>query len=147
MLNIRRSYPLNAAAALTLSALPMAVLSAQSAACRGPTLARPFAPELSDSGRLFRGVLTRTGDELYYFKRVSPSGEEYRIFRSLQRGGEWSSPETVVIGAIGVSDLYPTVSNDGRELVFSSYRPLSGADASIHNAHLWHARRADESVD
>ena len=40
------------------------------------------------------------------------------------------------------SDLYPSISRDGRRLVFTSYRPFPNDTA--HTAHLWYADRTDE---
>lgn len=119
-------------------------LSAQRSACTGPATVAPLAPELSAPGSLFRGILSPGGNELLYFKRVSNNGEDYRIFRSRRSGLQWSPGEQLVIGSGGHSDLYPTVSADGSRLVFSSYRPLPGADSARHNAHLWIAERTGD---
>lgn len=127
----------------TVVVLPCAALptGAQSARCNAPSTATPIAPELADSARLYRGLFIENGQAILYFKKVSPTGEDYRIFVARRRGAAWVPSGPLVLGRAGESDLYPTVSGDGRRLVFSSYRPLPGAGAGRRNAHLWMAVR------
>lgn len=109
--------------------------------CAGaPAAATVFAPALADSGRLFRSALSPDGQTLYYFKKVTPGREDYRIFVSRWRGGDWTAGERLDLGG-DYSDLYPTLSRDGGRLVFASYRPAPGDTAATPNAYLWYADR------
>lgn len=123
----------------TLGVAP--ALHAQPPRCNAPRTATALARELSDSAHLYRGTLIESGNAILYFKKVSPRGEDYRIFLARRRGGAWVPSAPLAIGRDGVSDLYPTISNDGQRLVFASYRPLPGADSVRRNAHLWTAER------
>lgn len=137
------SAPLRAAGpALLLSLTGAIVAGGQSpAVCGdGPDSAVPFAPTLADSGRLFRLTLGADGRTLYYFKKVSPGQEDYRIFVSHLRNGSWTPGERLDLGG-DYSDLYPSLSRDGRRLVFASYRPAPGDTASTPNAYLWYVDR------
>ncbi len=111
---------------------------------RGPCGTEPSAPfgpamSLADSGRVFASTLTQDGHEFWFFKKVG-SDEDYRIYRSRRDGDGWSEPERVALGG-EYSDLYPSISPDGRRLVFSSYRPVAGDNSGHPNAHLWMAER------
>jgi hypothetical protein len=125
---------------------PRAALAGQArvgGACpRSPTMAEPFATVLSDSGKIYRGTFAPAGDELWFFKKVSadPRAEDYRIFVSRRGPTGWSPGERVDLGG-EFSDLYPTMSSDGRRLVFASYRRAPGDTASKPNAGLWMATR------
>lgn len=137
----RRSLAL---AAALLAVLPAAGQAQACPADAGP--ARPFGPPATaaDSGRMFSYLLSPDGRELYFFRKMDPAEEDYRIFRSRRTVAGWSAPERVPLGG-EYSDLYPALSPDGNRLVFSSYRPAPSAtpDTSIHsNAHLWMARRS-----
>lgn len=106
--------------------------------------AEVFAPDVMSAGNVYRGSFTSDGRTFFFFKRVgSASSEEYRIFRSRLAGGVWSTPDTVRLGASYHSDMYPAISEDGRRLVFSSYRLVPGT-REVHNAHLWYADATDD---
>jgi hypothetical protein len=111
-----------------------------------PSGATPLAPELADSGRIYRGTLAPGGRELWFFKKVTddPSTEDYRIYRSRCTAGGWGAAERVDLGG-EFSDLYPAFSHDGRRLVFTSYRPFPGDTLSHPSANLWYADRRGES--
>ena len=96
-----------------------------------PAAAEPFATVLSDSGKIYRGTFAPAGDELWFFKKVSadPRSEDYRIFVSRRGSTGWSRGERVDLGG-EFSDLYPTLSSDGRRLVFASYRRAPGDTAT-----------------
>ena len=122
--------------------LGIALLALQSASGCGdaPAAAQPFAPNLADSARLYRGTFSADGRTLYYFRKQTPGQEDYRILVSHFRDGAWSPGERLDLGG-DFSDLYPSVSPDGRRLVFASYRPAPGDTASAPNAYLWYADR------
>lgn len=92
-----------------------------------PAAAGPFATVLGDSGKIYRGTFAPAGDELWFFKKVSadPRAEDYRIFVSRRGPTGWSRGKRVDLGG-EFSDLYPTLSSDGRRLVFASYRRAPG---------------------
>ena len=100
---------------------------------------------VADSGRIYRGTLAPGGRELWFFKKVSddPQAEDYRIYRSRQTETGWSAAERVDLGG-EFSDLYPTLTHDGRRLAFTSYRPFPGDTSTHPSANLWYAdRRGD----
>lgn len=127
-------------ASLSVSGMSRAQVSHSPACDSSSKPAHIFAPTLADSGKIFRGVLGPDGRELYFFKKVGsdPNAEDYRIFVSQLQGGAWSKPELLALGAEH-SDLYPTLSADGRRLVFTSYRPVPGDTATKPSASLWYA--------
>jgi L-ascorbate metabolism protein UlaG (beta-lactamase superfamily) len=126
-----------AALLLSLSSLPFAT---QSAASGG---VQPFGAGVLDGGEIFRGSFAPDGRSFYFFRKVG-AGEEYRIFVSHRSGETWGAPAVVRLGG-EFSDLYPSISRDGRRMVFSSYRPVPGAASSVKpNAHLWYVDRAND---
>ena len=128
----------------TPALLALTALLAQSApapACAtAPTWATAFAPNLSDSARLFRGTFAPDGRTLYYFRKVTLGTEDYRILVSRRTRDGWSPGERLDLGG-DYSDLYPSVSPDGKRLVFASYRPAPGDTSAHRNAYLWYAER------
>jgi hypothetical protein len=107
-----------------------------------PSTAGPFLPALADSGRIYRGTFAPAGDEFWFFKKVSadPDAEDYRIYLSRRGPSGWSAATRVDLGG-EFSDLYPTLSPDGRRLVFTSYRLAPGDTAHKPSAGLWQAER------
>ncbi len=107
--------------------------------------AKPVVPEVFgggviSNGRVYSGTFMPDGRAFYFFKQVTPGQEDYRIFVSNLAGGKWSEPERVNLGG-DYSDLYPTISKDGRRMVFSSYRPVPGEASAKPNAYLWYVDR------
>ena len=95
------------------------------------------------SGEVFRGTFTPDGNTFYFFKKIKSGTEDYRIFSSRLVAGKWTKPEKVLLGGEH-SDLYPSVSKDGRRLVFASYRPVPGSDLEKPNAHLWYVDKTEK---
>lgn len=102
----------------------------------------PFENDLFATSNVYRGTFAPDGRTFLFFRKVSsePNAEDYRILESRFVNGQWTRPARVSLGG-EYSDLYPTVSPDGRRLVFSSYRPVPGDTSSKPNAHLWYADR------
>jgi hypothetical protein len=106
--------------------------------------AAAFAPGVISTGNVFRGTFDHDGRTFYFFKKVGPeNSEDYRIFRSRLVGDTWTTPERVSLGG-EFSDLYPSISLDGRRMVFSSYRPAPGDTSKKPNAHLWYVDRVGD---
>ena len=115
----------------------------QASCATAPVTATPFAPELADSARLYRGTFSADGRTLYYFLKVTPNREDYRIYVSRWGDGRWAKGERLDLGG-DFSDLYPSVTSDGQRMVFASYRPAPGDTSSHRNAYLWYSdRRGD----
>lgn len=122
--------------------LLLAALALLQAPCPAPDTATLFAPRLADSARVYRGTFSADGRTLYYFRklRLERGAEDYRIMVARRQGSEWQAGEPLDLGG-DYSDLYPSVSPDGKRLVFASYRPAPGDTASHPNAYLWYAER------
>jgi hypothetical protein len=99
-----------------------------------------FGPGVLSVGEVFRGCFTLDGRTFYFFKKVTPGQEDYRIFVSHLVNGKWTEPERVRLGG-DYSDLYPALSKDSKRLVFSSYRPAPADTSAKPNAHLWYVER------
>lgn len=112
-----------------------------------PALANTAVPfvgeQLAQGAEVFRGTFTPDGRGFYFFRKITPGSEDYRIFFTRFERGAWSVPELVGLGGEH-SDLYPALSADGRRMVFSSYRRLPGDTSARPNAHLWVAEAADD---
>lgn len=109
---------------------------------RDAAAVRVFAAESVSTGNVYRGSFTPDGRSLYFFKNVTEGEEDYRIFRSDLTADAWSEPRRVGLGG-DHSDLYPTISPDGRRIVFSSYRSVDGDTTTAPNANLWYADWTD----
>jgi hypothetical protein len=99
-------------------------------------------------GNVYRGTFAPDERTFFFFKKMTGDEEDYRIFSSRNVNGSWSEPEQVNLGG-KFSDLYPTISRDGRRMVFSSYRPVDGdtspsRSSSPRNANLWYVDRVGD---
>ncbi|MCI0390059.1 MAG: hypothetical protein MOB07_15015 [Acidobacteria bacterium] len=123
------------------------VIASLQAAAKSPPrdTAQPevFGAGVLSTGEIYRGCFAPDGRAFYFFKKVTRGQEDYRIFVSHLTGGKWSEPQRVNLGG-DYSDLYPTISKDGRRMVFSSYRPAPGDTSAKPNAHLWYVDRKGE---
>lgn len=129
-----RSVALGWAAVWLCAVASPAQSPAQSAA---PTL---FGAGVLSVGEVYRGCFALDGRAFYFFKKVTPQQEDYRIFVARLVKGQWSEPVRVKLGG-DFSDLYPALSKDGKRMVFSSYRPVPGDTSAKPNAHLWSVDR------
>lgn len=97
-------------------------------------------PGVVSTGNVWRGALSPDGSELYFFRRMTPNAEDYRIFFSRWEGERWGNPRQV--GFSGeASDLYPAISPDGSVMVLTSYRDEPGIPP---NAHLFKSERSGD---
>lgn len=105
----------------------------------------PFENDLLATDNVFRGTFAPDGRTFFFFRKVArqPNEEDYRILESRLVNGRWTTPVRLTLGG-DYSDLYPTISPDGRRMVFSSYRPAPGDTSSHRNAHLWYVDRAGD---
>jgi L-ascorbate metabolism protein UlaG (beta-lactamase superfamily) len=117
-----------------------ASVSAQVATEADPRPER-IGPGTLSAGEVYRGSFTPDGHTLYFFKKVGEN-ESYGIFSSTRGPDGWSAPARVDLGG-EFSDLYPSLSRDGRRMVWSSYRPVPGTAGGKPSAHLWYADRTD----
>ena len=106
-------------------------------------LVEVFAPASGPAGTLFQGSFSPDGEEFYFFRKIGEP-EDYRLYRTVRRGGEWSDAEQI---ESAYSDLYPSISPDGRRLVFVSYRPLPGRTLAEHATTLWQRVRTDRTQE
>ena len=107
------------------------------------TAVEPFEKDLLATDNVFRGTFAPDGRTFFFFRKVAtqPNEEDFRILESRLVNGRWTTPTRLTLGG-DYSDLYPTISPDGRRMVFSSYRPAPGDTSSHRNAHLWYVDRA-----
>ena len=104
-----------------------------------------FGKEVFEGGEIFRGSFAHDGNTFYFFKKIKPRTEDYRIFESSLVKGKWTEPKRINLSG-EFSDLYPTISKDGKRMVFSSYRPAPNDKSEKPNAHLWYVdKKADGS--
>jgi hypothetical protein len=112
---------------------------------------QPLEPEL-----FAEGVISTPGDESggsmspdgrdFYFRKVAA----YTLDPSLTlmcvshyRGGKWTKPEGLPVSG-RYADSPPMLSPDGKQLFFSSQRPLPGEEPSSNPPfHIWVAARAE----
>lgn len=120
------------------------LLARQPAVAQGITQPEVFGLGVLSEGEVYRGSFAPDGRTFYYFKKVTPSQEDYRIFVARLTAGVWTKPEPVRLGG-EYSDLYPALSKDGNRLVFSSYRPVPGDTSEKRNAHIWYVERAGQN--
>src|SRR4051812_10173909 len=93
-----------------------------------------LAPATISVGNVYRGTFSPDGKRFLSFRRTAPTGERYEIVESRASARGWSPPRRVDLGAAS-SDLYPSISADGRHLAFVSYR---SADSAARGAtQLW----------
>ncbi len=90
---------------------------------------------------VFRGRLSPDGSEFWFFRKVRPDAEDYRIFVSRRGDAGWTEPTGVYFGGPDESEMYPTPTPDGRGLVFTSYRAVPGDTTEHPNANLWYVER------
>jgi hypothetical protein len=64
-----------------------------------------------------------------------------KICVSKKVGDKWSKPVLVSFATSRWNDWDPTLSPDGKRLIFVSDRPWAGMDTSKHDNHLWYAKR------
>jgi hypothetical protein len=108
----------------------------------GRSTAEVFGPGVLSAGEVFRGSFTPDGNVFYFFKKIG-TGEDYRIYSSNRTATGWTTPAVVALGG-EFSDLYPSISRDGRRIVFSSYRPVPALKGGKPSAHLWYAERTND---
>ncbi len=108
-----------------------------------PTNVEAFESEIFN-GNVYRGSFSPDGRTFYYFKKITAGLEDYRIFTTKMKDGEWSEPEVLEISG-SHSDLYPSISKDGKRMVFVSYRPVPEEYRidNSENAHLWYTDKVD----
>lgn len=91
---------------------------------------------------VYRGSFSPDGRTFYFFKKITQNIEDYRIYQSFKEDEKWSEPQLVNLGG-DYSDTYPSISKDGKRMVFSSYRPIPKEyqSANSKNAHLWYSEK------
>lgn len=119
------------------AAVASAGTEANSSAAEQPEI---FGPGVLSVGEVFRGSFAPDVRTFYFFKKVAQSPERYRIFESRIVDGQWTEPSVVDLGGEH-SDLYPSISKDGKRMVFASYRPAPGDTSAKPNSHIWYVDR------
>ena len=108
-----------------------------------PDTAQVFGPgtiSIDAPDAAYQAAFSPDGREFYFFRKVVPRREDYKIFVSRRERDGWSAADTVQLGA-SPSDLYPAIDPSNRYLVFSSYRPAPGDTSGHASAGIWVARR------
>ena len=97
-----------------------------------------FAPgRISVTGHeVFRGVFSSDRSRFLFFRSLEGQ-ENYGIFESiLSDAQEWTEPARLVLGKES-SDFYPSLSLNGMQMVFSSYRASGPGGTRAANANFW----------
>ena len=68
-------------------------------------------------------------------------GNYSTILVSKKTEGSWSKPVPVSFAKEHYKDWDPTLTPDGKRLIFVSNRPWPGMDTSKHDSHLWYVDR------
>ncbi len=102
-----------------------------------------FGAGTISTGEVYRGSFAPDGRAFYFFRKVTPGQEDYRIFVSRLRQGQWLVAEQIKLGG-DYSDLYPSLSREGQRMVFASYRPVPGSNGGKPDANLWYVDRKGE---
>ena len=95
------------------------------------------------AGEIFRGSFAPDGKTFYFFRKIKPRTENYRIFESNLVIAKWTVPKLINLGG-EFSDLYPSISKDGKRMVFASYRPAPNDKSEKPNAHLWYVDKKSD---
>ena len=92
-----------------------------------------FAPGVISTGDEFAPSFTPDGNTVY-FTHGTPE-----IYFSKLVNGKWTGPKVAAFSGRW-KDMDPFISPDGKQLFFSSYRPLSGPpqDSMSTFAHIWY---------
>jgi Tol biopolymer transport system component len=136
---------LRAIARLFITPLALAALPSGAAGQADPQIPEPLelvAPGVvsTDGGEAFP-TLTPDGTTLYYSTHER-GWTGFHIVVSHLRDGHWTLPAPAPFDT-PYNDRAPFVSPDGRELFFSSDRPLPGARSSRAGSfNLWHVTQA-----
>lgn len=93
--------------------------------------------QVNSAGNEFSPSFVAAGGDMLFFS--SDRAGSHAIYMSLREpGGAWGTPAPVAeLGIVGFQSLRPTVSQDGREIVFDSDRP--GGEGAFD---IWYAHRA-----
>ncbi len=97
----------------------------------------------SDRGDTFPAV--SADGRVLYFSRVKEGHgwSDQVLMYSEWRDGAWSDPEILPFSGTAASDRAPRPTPEGDCLIFTSNRPLPGAETARVDYNLWVARRAD----
>jgi hypothetical protein len=91
-----------------------------------------------------------TGRKFSYLTGQRESAE-LKLYVSYKRGGTWSTPEQMQIGASGFSYCHPAISRDGRTLYFASNQPGGKGGMDLYSTSLedgrWSAPRNLSSIN
>ncbi len=128
----------------------VAVLLAMGWPAGGLEAQEPFPPVAPERFRVVNSVaFSPTGDEIYFAARYGPylvnlgqrpdSAPATAMFSVRRVGAEWGSPELVDFSG-RFQDYEPTVSADGRTMVFNSRRPYPDGRVPERN-DLWMSTR------
>jgi len=98
----------------------------------------------SDRGDTFPAV--STDGQVLYFSRVKEGRgwSDQVLMQSEWRDSAWSDPEVLPFSGTAASDRAPRPTPDGEWLIFTSNRPLPGAEGSHSDYNLWMTRRDAE---
>ena len=114
-----------------------------SASMRTIAAIRPWEPGVisTDSGDSF-GTLSADGKE-FYFTKHRPDWSRHRVVLSRRDGERWSLPETLPFSG-EYNDREPKLSPNGRQLFFSSNRPVSRGGERRRDLDIWVAERGSD---
>lgn len=99
-----------------------------------------------DQGDAFP-ALSADGQVLYFSRVKQGSGWSNQVLmQSEWRDGAWSSPEVLSFSGTSASDRAPRPVPGSDWLIFTSNRPLPGAEGSRNNYSLWRTQRGADGT-
>lgn len=129
-------------AAMGLAAVVASAIPASPDPDAPPGGAELFAPGVvSTEDNEFGAAFTPDGREVY-FTRTGPTRTQVQVILFCERRGQgWSEPRMAPFSGRW-KDLDPSISPDGKRLVFASNRPGPGREASRDDYDLWAVERS-----
>jgi Tol biopolymer transport system component len=107
------------------------VTKAPSAAAPETTVAEDASAGAGSSGQFSRPQWSADGQSIFYGKIISPSPQDYDIYRAAANGSDHILGGTAVVSGTTENDYQPAMSADGTKLCFTRQDATNGKDVLI----------------
>jgi hypothetical protein len=113
-----------------------------SSADQSPLKGRPhlFGPGIISTPDAEANASFTPDGATFYFAKHTPGWSRDTIVLSHRRGHNWGEPEVAPFSGLW-TDTDPSVSPDGRKLLFASNRPIEGRQLARKDLDLWYVER------